>query len=110
MRNIKEVNGSKIEMLDKGIDDMEAGRELELEEAYKLLDELKEIINNVPDVYEGFVVAVLNYVKKKPSRLRNVKRFLDNNPSARTSDVLEFISNQDDFYEDAAYDDTVKEE
>ena len=28
---------------------------------------------------------------------------LNNNPSALSSDILDFISEQDDFYEDAAY-------
>lgn len=60
-------------------------------------------LNNVADSYYGFVVAVLTYVKKKESRLEAVESFMDNNPSASTSDILKFISKQDDFYEDAAY-------
>lgn len=60
-------------------------------------------LNNVVDSYYGFVVAVLTYVKKKESRLEAVKNFMNNNPSALSSDILEFISGQDDFYEDAAY-------
>lgn len=60
-------------------------------------------LNNVADSYYGFVVAVLTYVKKKESRFAAVEEFMRNNPSALSSDILEFISNQDDFYEDAAY-------
>ena len=60
-------------------------------------------LNNVADSYYGFVVAVLTYVKNKESRLEEVEKFMNDNPSALTSDILEFISNQDDFYEDAAY-------
>ena len=60
-------------------------------------------LSNVADSYYGFVVAVLSYVKEKKSRFEVVEAFMDNNPSALTSDILEFISNQDDFYEDAAY-------
>lgn len=60
-------------------------------------------LSNVPDSYYGFVVAVLTYVKKKESRFKVVEAFMDNNPYASTSDILEFISDQDDFYEDAAY-------
>lgn len=59
-------------------------------------------LNNVADSYYGFVVAVLTYVKKKESRLEVVERFMSNNPSVLSSDILEFISEQDDFYEDAA--------
>ena len=60
-------------------------------------------LNNVADSYYGFVVAVLTYVKNKESRLEVVESFMNNNPSALSSDILEFISEQDDFYEDAAY-------
>ena len=60
-------------------------------------------LNNVADSYYGFIVAVMTYVKNKWSRLEIVERYIDDNPSALSSDILEFISNQDDFYEDAAY-------
>lgn len=59
-------------------------------------------LNNIKDSYYGFVVAVLTYVKKKPSRFNIVKEYIDNNPEALTSDILSFISDQDDFYEDGA--------
>ena len=60
-------------------------------------------LNSVEDAYYGFVVAVLNYVKKKPSRFKVVEDLLDKNPKALTADILAFISSQEDFYEDAAY-------
>lgn len=60
-------------------------------------------LNNVADSYYGFVVAVLTYVNNKESRLVIVEEFMNNNPSALSSDILDFISEQDDFYEDAAY-------
>ena len=60
-------------------------------------------LNNVPDSYYDFVVAVLTYVKKKESRLAVVEDFMNSHPSAQSSDILDFISNQRDFYEDAAY-------
>lgn len=58
-------------------------------------------LNNVEDAYFSFVVSVLTYVKKKQSRLEAVETFMNENPSALTSDILEFISKQDDFFEDA---------
>ena len=33
-----------------------------------------------------------------------MENFINNNPSAQSSDILEFISDQNDFYNDAAYD------
>ena len=59
-------------------------------------------LNNIKDTYYDFVIAVLTYVKKKESRLKAVESFMNENPNALTSDILEFISDQDDFYEDAA--------
>ena len=69
-------------------------------------DEFAIRLNNVSDSYYSFVVAVLTYVKKKPSRKNIVENYLDDHPTASTSDILEFISNQADFYEDAAYPNT----
>lgn len=60
-------------------------------------------LNNVADSYYGFVAAVLTYVNNKESRLAVVEEYMDNNPLASTSDILEFISGQDDFYDDAVY-------
>ncbi|MCR5837064.1 MAG: hypothetical protein K6G88_11205 [Lachnospiraceae bacterium] len=60
-------------------------------------------LENISDSYYDFVVAVLTYVKKKSVRYDKVNDYLENNPNALTSDVLAFISEQDDFYEDAAY-------
>jgi len=59
-------------------------------------------LNSVKDAYYGFIVAVLTYVKKKPSRLEAVETFMNDIPDALTSDILGFISEQDDFFEDAA--------
>ena len=44
---------------------------------------------------------LLSYVKKKHSRLDAVNNYLTEHPESKTSDILDFISNQDDFYEDA---------
>jgi hypothetical protein len=68
------------------------------------MKELTIMLNNVKDSYYDFVVAVLNYARKKQSRLENVKDFMISNPDASTSDILEYISNQADFFEDAAFD------
>lgn len=61
-------------------------------------------LNNVADSYYGFIVAVLSYVKSKPYRLNTVSEYMDRNPNALSSDILEFISDQDDFYDDSASD------
>lgn len=67
------------------------------------LDTLRDKLRVVKDWYWEFEVAVINYAKKNPERMTNVLIFMISKPEATTSDILEFISNQPDFYEDAAY-------
>jgi len=67
------------------------------------MKKLEQKLENISDSYYDFVVAVLNYTKKKSVRYDKVNDYLENNPEALTSDVLAFISEQDDFYEDADY-------
>ena len=64
------------------------------------MEEFTIRLNNIKDSYYGFVVAVLNYVKGNNSRYNIVSTFMDNNPEALSSDILEFISGQKDFYDD----------
>lgn len=67
------------------------------------MEDFTLMLNNIEDSYYGFVAAVLTYVKKKQTRFDKVKEYIENNPTALSSDILAFISDQDDFYEDAAY-------
>ena len=64
------------------------------------MNELKRMLNNVNDSYYDFVVAVLTYANKKESRTTSIKDFIANNPNATTSEILSFISEQNDFGED----------
>lgn len=66
-----------------------------------MMEQLSIRLNNVKDTYYGFIVAVLNYVKKKQSRYDAVTQFMNDNPNALSSDILKYICDQDDFYEDA---------
>lgn len=67
------------------------------------MEDFTVMLNNIEDSYYGFVAAVLTYVKKKQTRFDKVKEYIENNPTALSSDILAFISDQDDFYEDAVY-------
>lgn len=64
------------------------------------MEEFTIRLNNIKDSYYGFVVAVLNYVKGNGARFDIVNGYLDENPDALSSDILEFISEQKDFYDD----------
>ena len=63
------------------------------------MEEFTIRLNN-KDSYYGFVVAVLNYVKGNSSRYDVVRTYMDDNPEALSSDILEFISGQKDFFDD----------
>lgn len=67
------------------------------------MEDLTIRLDAVSDSYYGFIVAVLTYVKKKQSRYNKVNDYLNSHPQALSSEILEFISSQDDFFEDAAY-------
>jgi hypothetical protein len=66
------------------------------------MDELSDRLNSVKDAYYDFISAVIHYAEKKPERLEAVLSFIRENPKALSSDIVEFISRQDDFFEDAA--------
>lgn len=67
------------------------------------MEELAGLLNMVEDSYFDFVSAILYYAEKKPERLEAVLGYLKENPNARSADVVVFVSNQPDFFEDAAY-------
>ena len=67
------------------------------------MEELTKLLNDVQGSYYDFVVAMLHYAKKKKSRLVILTDFIKKNKDLTTSDIIEFVSSQPDFYEDAAY-------
>ena len=62
--------------------------------------ELEHRLNNVKKSYFAFVHAIVKYANKKPERYNAVMDFLDEYPDAEPSDIIEFVSNQKDFFED----------
>ena len=71
------------------------------------MSELTILLNNVEDTYYDFVLAMVRYAEKKPSRRDLLLDFIKSNPHALSSDIIEFVSNQPDFAEDAACAQTV---
>lgn len=65
--------------------------------------ELRKKLCEVKDAYEDFRAAMITYAAKKQERYVRVMDFLKKNPDALSSDILWFVSNQEDFMEDAAY-------
>ncbi len=66
------------------------------------IQELKTRLLHIEDAYHSFVVGIMVYAEKKQSRVDAIAHFLDEHPDALTSDVVGFVSDQPDFYEDAA--------
>lgn len=71
------------------------------------MEELTVLLNNIEDTYYDFVTAILNYAGQKQSRLNTVLNYIKNNPDALSSDIIEFVSDQTDFYEDTAFKEAV---
>ena len=67
------------------------------------MNELSALLNRVEDSYFDFVSAMLHYAEKKPARLEALLHYIKTNPEAKSSDIIRFVSDQPDFYEDAAY-------
>ena len=66
------------------------------------LEALRTRLLHMEGVYHSFIVGIMVYAEKKQSRIDAIARFLDENSDATTSDVVGFVSDQPDFYEDAA--------
>ncbi len=67
------------------------------------MEELKTLLNNVEDSYFDFVSAMLHYAEKKETRQKELLQYMHTHPHALSSDIVKFVSLQDDFSEDAAY-------
>lgn len=62
---------------------------------------MKELIQKlcrIPDVYDDFILGVINYAKKKPEHIKLLNEYMDTHLDISTSDVVFFISTQPDFH------------
>ena len=64
------------------------------------MNELLNLLNNVTDSYDGFVGGIMAYAHKKQSRIDAISKYIKNNPQATSSDIIYFVSKQDDFFDD----------
>jgi hypothetical protein len=67
------------------------------------MNELSALLNSIEDAYFDFVSAMLHYAEKKESRQETLLAYLKANPYVKSSDVVKFVSEQPDFFEDAAF-------
>ena len=55
-------------------------------------------ISHIKDVYDEFVLGVINYAKRKPEHIKLLNDYIDNHPNLSTPDLVYFISIQPDFH------------
>ena len=67
------------------------------------MEELTALLNAIDDSYYDFVSAMINYAAKIPTRQKLLVDYIKNTPNLKSSDVVRFVSEQNDFFEDAAY-------
>ena len=64
------------------------------------MEELYSKLCKIPDSYYAFVLGITEYCKKKPERLSKMMDFLNYNQNIGSSEVVEFMVKQPDYYED----------
>lgn len=64
------------------------------------MNELISNLNMIQGSYLSFVIGAASYASKKPERLIAVINYLNSSDSLTASDVVEFILDQPDFFED----------
>lgn len=52
---------------------------------------LKKALRGVSDSYDDFVRTVMASAQKSPENAEAIKKFMEDNPEAKTSDILEFV-------------------
>lgn len=67
------------------------------------MKELEKMLLEIADSYEDFVRAILHYAGKSNDRLEKLLFFIGRNPGICSSDVVRFVSEQEDFAEDISY-------
>ncbi len=65
------------------------------------MEKLTEMLNNVPDSYYDFVAGVLNYAKRSSNNLSKITTYIERHPGAGTSEILDYMLSQENYYEHA---------
>jgi len=60
------------------------------------MQNLLELLQNVPDTYAIFVLTVSRYAERKTDNLNAIIQFILANPSAMSSDILGFIFSREE--------------
>ena len=69
----------------------------------KELAEIEVLLKDISDSYYDFVTGIMVYAMKKPERQKTLLDYLKNHPTVLSSEVVQFVSSQPDFFEDSIY-------
>ena len=64
------------------------------------IEYLRYKLHSISDSYADFEIGLLAYASKNSTRLKRIICYLVNHPEAKSSDVIEYVSSQSDFWED----------
>ncbi|MCR4653307.1 MAG: hypothetical protein K5744_06400 [Eubacterium sp.] len=66
------------------------------------MKELAQLLSNISDAYDDFILGVINFAKKDISHAGLLNRYMRENPNVTSSDVIAFIMDQPDFHDFSA--------
>lgn len=62
------------------------------------MKELMQRLSNIPDIYDDFIVGIVNYAKRSPEHIVVLNNYMNENDDLRTSDIVDFVMSQPDFH------------
>ena len=64
------------------------------------MNDFRELLKNVDRSYDGFVHAVISYVRTPGNEAKQamIEEFIKDHPKANSSDVLRFMIEETDFF------------
>lgn len=63
-----------------------------------MMTELQQKLEKIPDAYYDFVMGMLSYAKESGLHRSRLEKYIEQNPDADTSAVIEHISSFPDFF------------
>ena len=68
-------------------------------EEWNKMKELEDLLINIEDSYYDFISGIMNYAKGNEDRRKKLIDYIKANPEVKSSDVVKFVSDQPDFFE-----------
>ena len=63
------------------------------------MERLEAKLRSVTDSYQSFLMGMISYAKEAPAKRVRLEAFLDQNPQASASDIIEYVSSFADFFD-----------